>query len=293
MKLLVLGATGMMGHMACRVLTRDFDVFATFHGTLDDRNPVAGFLPRSAIYDRYDAGDPDRLRRILDACRPIVILNAIGIIKQKKEAGDAIPSIKINALFPHELGQIASSYGAKAIFMSTDCVFSGKRGMYTEDDNPDPADLYGRSKLLGEVHDAPHLTLRSSIIGRELSASTGLIEWFIGQRNKEIQGYAKAIYSGLTTHAFCRVLIQLLKKHFDLTGVHHLASKPIDKFDLLTRVNQKMGLGATIRRNETFQCDRSLDGGRLIKATGIEVPSWDEMIAQLVEDSKSYDAWRR
>jgi dTDP-4-dehydrorhamnose reductase len=279
--------------MACRTLPHDFEVFATCKGPLEAHPRLLEFLPKSAIHDRCDAGQTDRLQQVLDACRPDVVLNAVGIIKQKKEAKDASPSIRINSLFPHDLAEIASQHRAKAIYMSTDCVFSGRRGMYTEDDNPDPVDLYGRSKLLGEVHEAPHLTLRTSIIGRELSNSTGLIEWFLSQRGKEIQGYAKAIYSGFTTYAFLRVLTQLLKKRFDLTGVHHLASKPINKYELLGKLNRAMDLGVTIRRNDTFQCDRSLDGSRLVAETGIEIPSWDEMIAQLVEDSKSYESWRR
>jgi dTDP-4-dehydrorhamnose reductase len=179
------------------------------------------------------------------------------------------------------------------IFFSTDCVFSGKRGRYSEADTPDPIDLYGRSKLLGEVQEAPHLTIRCSIIGRELSASTGLIEWFLSQRGREIQGFSKAIYSGLTTRALCQLLMDLLEKRCDLSGIWHIASEPISKFDLLGRLVAPLGLGIQIHENVTFECDRSLDSTQFTKETGLRIPSWEEMLADLVEDAKNYEYWRR
>ncbi len=186
MKVLILGGTGMLGHMACRAFSERFETFAASKRPLDDTNPLFAFLPRHACFGGLDAiEDKARLRALLQEVKPSVVLNCIGIIKQKKEAHDAIPSIRTNSLFPHELAEIASAHGAKVIFFSTDCVFSGKRGGYSESDDPDPVDLYGRSKLLGEVSETPHLTVRSSIIGRELGGSTsGLIEWFISQRGR-------------------------------------------------------------------------------------------------------------
>jgi dTDP-4-dehydrorhamnose reductase len=294
MKVLILGGTGMLGHMAGRVLPSRFEVSATSKSPLDDSNPMLRFLPKSACIGGLDVEDRPKLREVIARVRPDAILNCVGIIKQKKEAHDAIPSVRINSLFPHELSAIASDLGAKVIHLSTDCVFSGKRGRYTEDDIPDPVDLYGRSKLLGEVSEAPHLTVRTSIIGRELGATTsGLVEWFISQRGKKIQGYAKAIYTGFTTHAFCQLLIAVLEKRRELSGVHHLASQPISKYELLSRLNGPLGLGITIEKNETFDCDRSLDASRFIHQTQIPIPSWDQMLGQLIEDAKNYDAWRR
>jgi dTDP-4-dehydrorhamnose reductase len=295
MKVLILGGTGMLGHMACRTFSTRFDVFAASKRPLDEANPMVAFLPKTRCFGGLDAVEDNAgLRRLFERTKPDVVLNCIGIIKQKKEAHDAIPSIRVNSLFPHELAQLASEHRAKAIFFSTDCVFSGKRGLYSEADLPDPVDLYGRSKLLGEVGEAPHFTVRSSIIGRELGSSTsGLIEWFISQRGKSIEGYAKAIYTGFTTRTLCRLLMELLERRFDLSGVRHIASAPITKLDLLTRLNAPLRLGITISRNETFECDRSLDGTRFQKETGLAIPTWDEMLRELVEDAGNYDSWRR
>jgi dTDP-4-dehydrorhamnose reductase len=295
MKVLILGGTGMLGHMACRVFSSRFETFATSKRPLDASNPMPLFLPKNACFGGVDAiEDKARLRAVLKEVKPSVVLNCIGIIKQKKEAHDAIPSIRTNSLFPHELAEIASEEHAKAIFFSTDCVFSGKRGRYSEADNPDPIDVYGRSKLLGEVSDATHFTVRSSIIGRELGTSTsGLIEWFISQKGRSIQGFAKAIYTGFTTRAMCELLIAVLEKRFDLSGIWHLASAPMSKYDLLSRLNGPLGLGITISRNETFESDRSLDGTRFINETGLAIPTWEEMLRELAEDARKYDAWRR
>jgi len=293
MKVLVLGSTGMLGHMACRTFSTHHEIFATSRSPLDDRNKTLLFLPKSACAGNIDCGDRKQLAKIFGDFRPDVVLNCIGIIKQKKEAQEAIVSIRVNSLFPHELAELASDHGAKVIFFSTDCVFSGRRGRYSEADNPDPIDLYGRSKLLGEVHQAPHMTIRCSIIGRELFGSDGLIEWFLSQRGKEIQGFVKAIYSGLTTRAMCQLLVELIEKRADLSGVWHIASEPISKFDLLGRLSEPLGLDIQIQENVTFECDRSLDSTQFTKETGFRIPTWEEMLADLVEDAKNYDSFRR
>jgi dTDP-4-dehydrorhamnose reductase len=295
MKVLIIGGTGMLGHMACRTFSSRFETFATSKRPLDASNLLLQFLPKHACTGGLDAiEDKASLRALISEVRPSVVFNCVGIIKQKKEAHDAIPLIRANSLFPHELAEIAAEHQTKAIFFSTDCVFSGKRGRYTESDVPDPVDLYGRSKLLGEVSEAPHLTVRSSIIGRELGTSTsGLIEWFISQKGGAIQGYTKAIYAGITTRVMCSLLAELIERRFDLSGVWHIASAPITKHDLLGRLNSLLDLGTTISKDETFACDRSLDGTRFIEETGLVIPNWDDMIRELVEDARRYVSWRR
>ena len=236
--------------------------------------------------------DISLLAKLLQNIQPQTIINAIGIVKQKKEAKYPIPSIRINALFPHELAQLADELGSKLIHISTDCVFSGNQGMYTEDSPEDPIDIYGRSKLLGEVTRSPHLTLRTSIIGRQILGDFGLIEWFIKQKNNSINGFEYAILSGLTSQALCEVISKILDKSFSLSGLYHVASKPISKYELLNRLNQMMQLNINIKPNINFCCDRSLDGRRFASESGIYIPAWEDMLSQFVFDAPQYEAWR-
>lgn len=284
MKILVLGVTGMLGHMAYRVLSENHDVYVTCRHSYDDTLIIHSLVQRQHCFENVNALNTSLLAKVLQNVRPQVIINAIGIVKQKPEAKDPIPSIRINALFPHELAQLADEIDAKLIQISTDCVFSGKQGMYTEESPEDPIDIYGRSKLLGEVTRTPHLTLRTSIIGWQLSGSTGLLEWFKTQKNARINGFKYAIYSGLTTQVLCQIIHQILEKRFSLSGIYHLASEPINKYDLLSRLNQMMQLNINIIPDTDFRCDRSLDGRRFTEESGIIVPSWDMMLSQLVSD---------
>jgi len=225
--------------------------------------------------------------------RSQVVANCIGIVKQREAAAGAAQIHQVNALFPHLLARLCQERGCRLIHLSTDCVFSGLRGGYSEDDEPDPVDLYGRSKLLGEVTGEGCLTLRSSMIGRELAGQAGLLEWLIAQRGGRVQGFRNAVFSGLTTVALARVIAALVSDHPDLEGLLHVASEPISKHDLLLNVNRALSLGVAVEPVAEPVCDRSLDGSRFAAATGIVVPSWDRMIAGLTMDPTPYDEWRR
>ena len=165
-------------------------------------------------------------------------------------------------------------------------MFSGQKGNYIEKDNPDPVDLYGRSKLLGEVHGEHCLTLRTSIIGRELQTKYGLIEWFLSQKSKAVKGFSRAIYTGFTTQVLAEIIANVIEQHPDLSGLWHVSSDPISKYDLLHLVNQAFQLDITIERDEAFVCDRSLDSSRFRQATGYQPPTWSEMITQLAHERK-------
>jgi dTDP-4-dehydrorhamnose reductase len=171
-------------------------------------------------------------------------------------------------------------------------VFSGEQGSYKETDPPDALDLYGRSKLLGEIDYGEHLTIRTSMIGRQLRGNTGLIEWFMGRKGEEIQGYSRVVFSGLTTRALSEVILAVLEKRRSLKGVYHVASEPISKFDLLSQVNERLMLGVKMHPVEHPACDRSLDGSRFIKETEIAIPSWAAMLDEFVEDLYTYEHWR-
>jgi dTDP-4-dehydrorhamnose reductase len=203
-----------------------------------------------------------------------------------------VPSITLNALFPHRVAALARALGARTIHISTDSVFSGARGNYSERDAPDPYDLYGRTKLLGEPSGPGSLTIRTSIIGRELSATTGLTEWLLSQRGRRVEGYTKAVFSGLTTLVLSRVVGDIIERHPALEGMYHVASRPVSKYDLVRKLVEAYGAGIQIEPSDTVQIDRSLDGTRFTQATGLSTPEWDAMISEMVADSTPYEKWR-
>jgi dTDP-4-dehydrorhamnose reductase len=288
MKILVLGAGGMMGHMACRVLGARHEVTGATRGAPGAAGPLTRHLPLDHWLGGVDVHRWETVEEALLRVRPEVVLNCVGVVKQIEAARQPIVSIEINALLPHRLALACALAGARLIHLSTDCVFSGRRGMYTEDDTPDPVDLYGRSKLLGETGEHGALTLRTSIVGRQLAGQTGLFEWFIARRGGAAKGYARAIYTGLTTRALCGVIGRVLELHPALEGVWQVASAPIAKYDLLAALNRRLGLGIALERDESFACDRSLDGSKFTQRTGIAIPSWDEMLDEFVADNIHY-----
>jgi len=292
-KVLVLGGSGMLGHQLCRALSKRQEVWATFH---DQPNDFAQdhILPAERMVGGLDAVDWPRFLRVLQETKPDVVVNAIGIVKQRDEAKHAVLSIEVNALFPHRLADSCREMGTRLIQISTDCVFSGLRGVYSEDDQPDPVDLYGRTKLLGEVNREGCLTLRTSIIGWELHRRSGLLEWFASRRRQTIQGYDRAIYSGVSTVVLSRLIGDIIETKPALAGLYHVASLPISKYDLLSRLRDRLGwTDIRIEKDETFQCDRSLAAQRFETLAGWKAPSWDEMIDELARQWPIYEAWRR
>jgi dTDP-4-dehydrorhamnose reductase len=281
----------MLGHKLWQTLHRDFDVWVT------GRAPFAryerfGLFARDRFIEGVDAMNLSTVAAALERVRPDAVINCIGVIKQLAAAKDPIASLTLNSLFPHQVARMLGG-GARLLHVSTDCVFSGRRGMYRESDVPDPEDLYGRTKLLGEV-DGPHcLTLRTSIVGRELETASGLFEWFLGNRGGRVRGFSKAIYSGLTTLALSRVIAEVLDHHRGLRGVYQVASQPLSKLELLRRVRDALGLQVELVPDDSVAIDRSLDGSHFRVATSIEVPSWDEMISDFAADPTPYDAWKR
>jgi len=239
------------------------------------------------IITNVDAHCYDSIARVIGEVRPDIVINCIGIIKQLNIANDPLIIVPINTLFPHRLAALCKVSGAKMIHVSTDCVFSGRKGNYTEDDTPDPIDLYGHTKLLGEVTAQGCLTLRTSIIGRELHTKYGLIEWFLSQRGKTVKGFSRAIYSGFTTQALVEIIGNLIEQHPDLSGLWHVSSAPISKYDLLQLVKNTFKLNISIEKDETFFCDRSLDSSRFRKIVGDTPSTWPEMIERLYHDSKT------
>jgi dTDP-4-dehydrorhamnose reductase len=284
-RVLVLGGAGMLGHKLCQVLGTKFETYATFRGAPP---AVPGVYDRINALAGIDASDVDIVGSTVRRVRPAFVLNAIGLVKQRSDASDPIQAISVNSLFPHQVAAICRTENARLIHISTDCVFSGSRGGYTEDDVPDPIDLYGRSKLLGEI-DAEHvLTLRTSIIGRELGPGLGLVEWFLSNAGGRVGGYRHAIYSGMTTRALSLILASVMDSDVPLSGIWHVSAPSITKLDLLRQINEAFGANTTIDVDDTFRSDRSLVSDRFWAVTGIARPTWHTMIREMAEDTTPY-----
>jgi dTDP-4-dehydrorhamnose reductase len=292
MKILILGATGMLGHKLIQGLSTDHEVYGTTRRDIVTSKKT-GIFENTRLVGNIDAYNIHTIREGLRTIDPDIMINCIGIVKQLNEAHDPVKSITINSLFPHQLQQLCFHNDIRLIHYSTDCVFSGLKGNYTENDFPDADDLYGRSKLLGEVRDPGCLTLRTSLIGRELESSHGLIEWFLSQEGKTIKGYKNAIFSGLTTNAHARIVKEIITGYPDLEGLYHLSADPISKFDLLALVKDLYSLDITIEPDYDEVCDRSLNSSKFRSSTKVIIPGWPEMIKEMYNDQTPYNLLRK
>jgi dTDP-4-dehydrorhamnose reductase len=285
MKILILGGDGMLGHRLLQHFRPSAEVRVTLRQDASAYSAY-GLFDSSNAYYGIDARAPGRIEEVIEAFEPGVVVNAVGIVKQRDTAKESIPSIEVNALLPHRLALMCSAASARLMHISTDCVFSGSRGNYREDDFADAADLYGRTKFLGEVHEPHCLTLRTSIIGPEISRKASLVEWFLAQRST-VRGFTKAIFSGLTTAELSRVIERMVVHHPDASGLYHVSSEPINKYDLLVAIREALGLDIEIVPDASFEIDRSLDSTRFRSEFNYAPPSWAEMIDELANDMKA------
>ena len=278
-RVLVLGGTGMLGHAAVGLFGETFELYATARdATAGTRHGLPGeWLAFDALHD-----DP---RALLDRVRPDAVLNAIGLVKQRPGGQSPEAAIRLNALLPHQLAAACADAGARLVHISTDCVFSGELpepARYREDDVPDARDVYGRSKLLGEVHDPPALTIRTSIIGRELTRASGLLEWFAGRAGEQVDGFRRARFSGLTTRELARVIRRVLLEHPQLSGMWHVAGEPIDKYTLLLGLRDVLGVDCELVPRDEPVINRALDARRFDTATGYRPPPWAQLLEEFV-----------
>lgn len=293
MRVCVLGATGMLGHKFVKNLGPEFEVFSVARQPFEKIEGLKIFKK-----ERYricsDLTNANELAKILDQVKPDAVVNAVGLTTRKLGAQAASQIILVNSWLPHRLREWCAHNNSRLIHFSTDCVFSGQKGNYLETDVPDAKDLYGRSKLLGEVADSSALTIRSSIVGREILGRTELIEWLISQKEKQIKGFTKVLYSGVTTNFMVHfVRRELSLRHLDF-GLYQLASPTISKYELLQKVNQALGLGIEIVPDEGYVSDKSLRATRLYEVDpGADKPLWDVMISELVEEAAFYEGWSK
>jgi dTDP-4-dehydrorhamnose reductase len=287
----VIGGAGMLGHKMFQVLHREYS------GTLctvrsDAQRELlrqVGLPCGSEVLSGVDVMDFAALERLLAGLRPGVIVNCVGIIKQRSEAACAIPSITVNSLLPHKLAEMASGWGGRVIHFSTDCVFSGRKGAYTEEDPSDAEDLYGKTKFLGEVAAPNALTIRTSIIGRELEQHRSLLDWFLSNNHGCVRGFSRVIFSGVSTNYLAEFVARAIHEHPALSGLYQLASLPVSKHDLLCILRSAYGLDIEILPDDSEISDRSLDAGKLARAIAFSGPAWPDLAAQLAADATPYE----
>lgn len=276
-KVLVLGVTGMLGNAVFRLFLQS-PGFET-HGTA---RSAAGFRYfdeslRFRIHVGVDVEQQDHLVRLFNQIRPDVVINCIGLVKQLAEADDPLAAIPINALLPHRLARLTALTGARLVHVSTDCVFTGRQGLYKESDVPDARDLYGLSKMLGEVDEPNAVTLRTSIIGPELASAHSLVGWFLAQEER-IRGFTRAVFSGLPTVELAKVIRDHVLPRPDMRGLWHVSSDAIAKYDLLHLVKAAYGKSIEITRDDQLVIDRSLDSTRFRAETGWQPAPWAELV---------------
>jgi len=283
MRVLILGATGMLGYSLFSNL-REYDEFEVL-GTVRKIKGKEDFFHdclSSLVFD-VDVTDSAQIERAIVSTKPSVVINCIGLIKQYDVSKQHVNAIEINALLPHQIAQLCDLHSARLVHFSTDCVFSGTEGMYTESSLPDATDLYGKSKCLGEVDYSPHLTLRTSIIGHELSSSVSLVNWFLSQEG-ETKGFSKAIFSGLPTCYIAKLLAEHILNAPELSGLYHLSVAAIDKYSLLKLIAEIYSKDIAINESSKLKIDRSLNSQKLNGKLGISLPAWPELINCMHED---------
>lgn len=290
-KILILGGSGMLGHKLAQVFD---DVFDTYCTVRDDGAwfKRLGILPPERVLGNVSAEDFDTIEKTIRTLKPDVVINAIGIIKQLASSQDVFQTLAANSILPRQLANLAELMGFRFVSFSTDCVFTGLQGNYNEGDRPDSADLYGMSKFLGEVTSPNCLTLRTSIIGREIGTAHSLVEWFLSQETS-VKGYANAIFSGFPTIVLAELLTKIVNDFPLLEGLYHVSSDPISKFDLLNLIKDRMDLSTPIERFEDFRIDRSLDSTRFREATGLAPLPWIKMVDRMFSDPTPYGEFCR
>lgn len=277
MRILLLGATGMLGHQVlAESVRRHHQVWALSRRVLPEHDGAT-------VLGGLDARDPSRLPSWMDEIAPHVVINAVGLVKQRPEATDIEDLMRVNAWFPRSLEFFLEPRGIRLIHISTDCVFDGRRGSYRETELPNATDAYGLSKALGEVSGELSLTLRTSIIGPERETQFGLYEWFRNSQGLAVKGYAESWFSGVTTLYLSRLIVDLIERYPMLHGIYQVASAPISKYTLLTAIRDRFGWDTEIERDPTVRINRVLDGGRFTRTTDLKVPPWSAMIEELYQ----------
>jgi len=293
MRILILGGTGMFGHKLWQRLGARFpETRATIRGRRADYRRF-GIFDDPRVMENVDVTVTPQLNATLVEAAPNVIVNCVALTKRRESAFNPIPSIELNAIFPHRLAAWAKDHGARLITVSTDCVFDGKKGGYTEEDAPNAWDIYGRTKALGEIADANALTIRTSFIGRELDHGTELLEWFLAHAGGTVKGYRSSLYTGITTLYFADLLGDLIENFQQLSGLYHVATPVISKYELLCLVRDAFRIEIKIEPDDAVMIKRDLNADKFRNATGISAPAWEVLAKDLAADPTPYSDWKR
>lgn len=287
-KVLILGASGMLGSALYKIFSDKFD-FKVF-GTIRNQEYLKFFSEseRKNIITNFDVTNQDELIRIFEEIKPDIVVNCIGIIKQQKTANDPLNVLPINSLLPHRLSKFCKLIGARLILISTDCVFNGKKGMYLEEDLPNAEDLYGKSKEIGEIRDESHVfTFRTSIIGHELNSTYSLVNWFLSQKD-QVKGFSKAFFSGLPASEIAQIIGNKIIPNSKLSGLYHVSSEPISKYDLLVLIQQVYKKNIQILESSELVIDRSLNSQKFRKEVNFIPKHWEHLIQEMKEYSEKY-----
>jgi len=290
-RVLILGGTGMLGHKLVQRLGTSFDTFCTIRKDFSAVEPL-GIFDREKVVENIDVENFGSVKNVIHELKPNVVINAVGIIKQIADSNNVVQTLKVNSIFPNLIADLARELDFRFITIGTDCVFLGNRGNYREADVPDALDLYGRSKQYGEVVGPNCLTLRTSIVGRELGTSHSLVDWFLSQTGS-VRGYSKAIFSGFPTVVFADIIANVILNHPTLSGLFHVSSEPIAKYDLLKLIKERSPFEIEIEEDREFSIDRSLDSTKFRDATGFAPLRWSEMVDRMFSDPTPYDKFSR
>ena len=282
MKVLILGADGMIGHKMAQSLNKEHGLEIILNSRSNSKI-LSQLYPNCKIYESDFLKDD--INNLLDITHPDLIINAAGITI-RRGVEDFNKANLINSIFPHKIDNWASKFDKKLIHFSTDCVYSGKKGNYLDNDIPDAEDNYGRSKANGEINSDNTLTIRSSMIGREIFNKTELFEWIISNKNKKINGFENVIYSGVTTLWMSKTIVKIIKELPELIGIYNIASEPISKFDLINKINKQFKLNIHVEADSAFFSNKSLNSNKFFLKSNIKRPNWDRMLLSLYNDSK-------
>lgn len=277
MKVLIFGASGMIGSTIIRIMAenKDWSVFGTVRSS-SIKNYFGKEIANNLLTN-VDVTNFDSLINVFESIRPDVVINCAGLTKHIHGAEIPINAIPINALMPHRLADLCKLIGGRLIHISTDCVYSGSKGNYLETEHGDSMDIYGQSKLLGEVDYPYAVTIRTSTIGHELQSKHGLLEWFLSQE-ESCKGYDRALFSGLPTIVLAQIIRDIVIPDKSLQGLYHVSGHTISKYDLLKLIADIYGKSIAIIKDEKFIIDRSLNSDRFQAATGYTPLDWPELI---------------
>ena len=290
MRILILGGNGMIGHKMYQMISKvNEDTWVTLRNDLSTYK-FSDIYNHEKVIDNIDLSDFKKMLNTLNEIKPDIILNACGITIRRGVEKIKSDTILLNSVLPHILNEWVTLNNKKLIHFSTDCVFSGKKGNYSDSDIKDANDLYGTTKSLGEIIDSKFtITLRGSMIGRELEYKTELFEWFLKQSGKNIKGFDEVIYSGITNVKMGEIVLRVINYYPNLSGIYNVSSKPITKFDLLKLCNVYFGINSIIEMDNSYTNNKNLISDKFFNEIGIEQPNWNDLIRQLKDDCLIYN----